>query len=71
MANLTVAIAKRWLELLADKIGESKIVLLDLYLGDGRTFRVRPDEVLDEMFVGSGLDSLISSWLDEHRLDPH
>jgi hypothetical protein len=76
MANETVAIAKRWLELLTgvssgpplpDRIGGSKIVLLDLYLDDGRTFRVRPDEVLD----GSNLDPLLISWLDEHRLDPH
>jgi hypothetical protein len=76
MANETVTIARRWLELLSgassvvplpDKIGRSKIVLLDLYLDDGRTFRIRPDEVVD----GSNLDPLLISWLNEHRLDPH
>lgn len=45
MANETVAIAHRWLDLNTDEIGEAKIVLIDLYLDDGRTFRVRPDEV--------------------------
>jgi hypothetical protein len=45
MANETVAIAHRWLDLITDEIGEAKIALIDLYLDDARTFRIRPDEV--------------------------
>jgi hypothetical protein len=45
MANETIAIVHRWMDFITDKIGEAKIELADLYLSDGRTFRVRPSGV--------------------------
>jgi hypothetical protein len=70
----TIAVTQRWLDLLASTIGESDVDLVDLYLADGRTFRLRPDELRDDIgrkvvVTQDEIDHEFRMWLEPHGLD--